>query len=77
MHSKLREYFRVYVIECETPGHFYVGATSRLPYIREREHKEKWGAKWTTFAVERAHAAEFLRASSLIKVYKFFVVPSV
>jgi hypothetical protein len=48
MHSKLREFFRVYVIECKTPGHFYVGATSRLPYIREREHKEKWGSKWTT-----------------------------
>ena len=26
------------------------------------------------FAVERAHAAEFVRASSLIAVYKFFVL---
>ena len=41
------KYFRVYVVECETPGHFYVGSTTRLPYVREMEHREGWGSQWT------------------------------
>ena len=42
-------FYRVYVVECETPGYFYVGSTSRLPYVREHEHKERagHGAQWT------------------------------
>ena len=38
---------RVYVVQCKTPGYFYVGSTSRLPYLREREHKAGWGCEWT------------------------------
>lgn len=41
-------YTRVYVIQCKKPGYFYVGSTSRLPYLRVAEHREGWGAKWTT-----------------------------
>ena len=39
---------RVYVVECETPGYFYVGATSRLPYVRTMEHREGYGSQWTS-----------------------------
>jgi predicted GIY-YIG superfamily endonuclease len=41
------KYFRVYVVRCKTPGHFYVGSTTRLPYIREMEHREGYGSHWT------------------------------
>ena len=41
-------YFRVYVIECETSGYFYVGSTVRLPHEREQEHREGWGSHWTS-----------------------------
>ena len=40
-------YLRVYVVQCKTPGYFYVGSTSRLPYLRESEHREGWGCQWT------------------------------
>ena len=39
---------RLYVAQCETPEHFYVGTTLRIPYMRDREHRERtFGAKWT------------------------------
>ena len=41
-------YTRVYAVQCKTPGYFYVGSTSRPPYLRESEHREGWGAHWTT-----------------------------
>ena len=44
---KMKIYTRVYVVQCKTPGYFYVGSTSRLPYLREREHKAGWGCEWT------------------------------
>ncbi len=40
-------YCRVYVVECKTPGYFYVGSTTRLPYLREDEHREG-GSHWTS-----------------------------
>ena len=40
-------YCRVYVVQCKTPGYFYVGSTSRMPYEREKEHREGWGCRWT------------------------------
>ena len=43
----MKAYTRVYVVQCKTPGYFYVGSTSRLPYMREAEHREGWGAQWT------------------------------
>ena len=43
----MKIYTRVYVVQCKTPGYFYVGSTSRLPYLREQEHKDGWGSKWT------------------------------
>ena len=41
------KYFRVYVVECKTPGYWYVGSTTRLPYMREREHASGFGSHWT------------------------------
>ena len=45
----MKVYCRVYVVQCRTPGYFYVGSTMRLPYLREREHREEsnFGAQWT------------------------------
>ena len=43
----MKIYTRVYVVQCKTPGYFYVGSTSRLPYLREQEHKDGWGCEWT------------------------------
>ena len=43
----MKVYCRVYVVQCKTPGYFYVGSTTRLPYMREQEHKDGWGSKWT------------------------------
>ena len=40
-------YTRVYVVQCKTPGYFYVGSTLRLPYLREMEHQDGWGSQWT------------------------------
>ena len=40
-------YTRVYVVQCKTPGYFYVGSTTRLPYLREAEHREGWGSQFT------------------------------
>jgi len=40
-------YTRVYVAELKSPNHFYVGTTLRLPYMREKEHAEGWGAQFT------------------------------
>ena len=40
-------YSRVYVVQCNTPGYFYVGSTTRLPYLREAEHRDGWGCQWT------------------------------
>ena len=39
---------RIYVIECEKQGYYYVGSTLRLPWERLREHKEGHGSSWTT-----------------------------
>ena len=41
-------YERIYVCSLQTPGHFYVGTTLRVPWYREREHSEGWGSKFTT-----------------------------
>ena len=41
-------YCRVYVVQCKTPGYFYVGSTTRLPYVREQEHRSGYGSKWTS-----------------------------
>ena len=41
-------YPRVYVCELDTPNHFYVGTTLRLPHHREREHAEGNGSKFTS-----------------------------
>jgi predicted GIY-YIG superfamily endonuclease len=48
MRKDAAKYFRVYVVQCTTPGYFYVGSTVRLPYLREMEHREGWGSQWTT-----------------------------
>ena len=45
--KKLKEFTRVYALKCKTPGYFYVGSTTRLPYVREAEHREGWGCDWT------------------------------
>jgi hypothetical protein len=45
--GKFPVYTRVYAVECQTPGHFYVGSTVRLPFLREAEHREGWGSMWT------------------------------
>ena len=42
-----RVYSRVYVVQCKTPGYFYVGSTTRLPCMRTAEHQEGWGCQWT------------------------------
>ena len=39
-------YTRVYVVQCKTPGYFYVGSTLRLPDMREKEHRDGWGSQW-------------------------------
>ena len=44
----MKVHTRVYVVQCKTPGYFYVGSTTRLPYMREAEHRNGWGAHWTT-----------------------------
>ena len=39
---------RLYVAQCGTKDHFYVGTTLRIPYMRDREHRERtFGAAWT------------------------------
>jgi len=43
----MRVYARVYVVECKTPGYFYVGSTLRLPYLRTNEHRAGEGCQWT------------------------------
>ena len=45
--KKQMPYPRIYVCELNSPDHFYVGTTLRLPYEREREHREGWGSKFT------------------------------
>ena len=40
-------YERVYVIECRTPDHFYVGTTLREMFVRQREHEAGYGSRWT------------------------------
>ena len=39
---------RVYVIECESEGYYYVGSTVRLPWQRLQEHKDGYGSSWTS-----------------------------
>ena len=41
-------YPRIYVCELETPNHFYIGTTLRLPHHREREHAEGRGSHFTS-----------------------------
>ena len=43
----MAKYTRVYVVQCKTPGYFYVGDTYRLPYLRTMEHAAGWGCQWT------------------------------
>ena len=38
---------RVYVVECKTPGYFYVGSTTRVPHYRIEEHESGNGCQWT------------------------------
>ena len=40
-------YERVYVLECRTPDHFYVGTTLREMSVRQREHEAGYGSRWT------------------------------
>ena len=40
-------YERVYVVECKTPNHFYVGTTLREMFKRQHEHEDGWGSRWT------------------------------
>ena len=42
------KFYRVYIVECQTPGYFYVGSTSRVPYLREDEHRNGHGSHWTS-----------------------------
>ena len=37
----------LYVIQCKTPRHFYVGTTYRHKKKRFAEHFAGWGCKWT------------------------------
>ena len=37
----------LYVIECESPGRYYVGTTYRSREKRFKEHFEGWGCRWT------------------------------
>ena len=39
---------RLYVAELETPRHYYVGTTLRIPYERDQEHRDRThGSVWT------------------------------
>jgi predicted GIY-YIG superfamily endonuclease len=39
---------RIYVIRCNTPGFWYVGQTTRLPWERLAEHEASGGSIWTS-----------------------------
>ena len=41
-------YPRIYVCELDSPDHYYIGTTLRLPYEREREHREGHGSRFTS-----------------------------
>ena len=45
----MAKYCRLYVAKCKTPGKFYVGTTTRLPYERYEEHMSgrPHGSYWT------------------------------
>ena len=38
---------KIYVVECRTPNHFYVGSTYRELYARIKEHEDDYGCLWT------------------------------
>ena len=38
---------KIYVIECESPDHWYVGSTYRELYERVKEHEDDYGSLWT------------------------------
>ena len=38
---------KIYVIECESPDHWYVGSTYRELYDRVKEHEDDYGSLWT------------------------------
>ena len=40
-------YERVYVCSLQTPNHFYVGTTLRVPWYRNQEHAAGHGSKFT------------------------------
>ena len=37
----------LYIIECETPDHYYVGTTYRVATKRFQEHFDGYGCRWT------------------------------
>ena len=43
----MAEHTKVYVIECMSPKHWYVGSTYRELHARIQEHKEGFGCVWT------------------------------
>ena len=52
---------RIYVIRCTTPGHWYVGQTTRLPWERLAEHKSDKGSMWT-----RKHGTDCMVFSAIV-----------
>ena len=53
---------RVYVIRCQTPRHWYVGQTNRLPWERLEEHEDGTGSLWT-----RMHGVDCMVFSAVVK----------
>ena len=43
----MAEHTKVYVIECMSPEHWYVGSTYRELHARIQEHEEGFGCVWT------------------------------
>ena len=43
----MAEHTKVYVIECMSPKHWYVGSTYRELHARIEEHREGFGCVWT------------------------------
>ena len=56
-------YERVYVVECETPNHFYVGSTVREMFKRQHEHEAGYGSLWT-----RKHGFKRMMFNRLVPV---------
>ena len=52
----------LYVIRCQTPRHWYVGQTNRLPWERLQEHEEGTGSLWT-----RKHGVDCMIFSAVVE----------